>query len=122
MSSWNWSLRLGWKETIALTMAMIVLIEGPNYYSDLLRGVVVGMFVMLLWLMLAERRGLVAALCAGFVLQAVQMTPYHPPEGQGATGHVIARHVMAAMFIVILLWGALYRYRLARSGAQVPQG
>lgn len=123
MSSWNWSLQnVGWKETVGLTMAVIVLLEGPNFYSDVVRGIAVGMFVMLLWLMLAERRALIALLCVSFVGPAMNMSPYQPPEGQGSSGHVIARHIMVAMFVVILALGAWYRYRLARSGAQVPQG
>jgi hypothetical protein len=122
MSSWNWSLHnVGWKETAGLTMGMVVLIEGRIFYSDLVRGIAVGIYLTLLWLMLAERRAFVALLCAGFAVSAFGMTPFHPPEWTGSSGYVIA-HLTAAMFIVILAWGAWHRHRLARGGRQVPQG
>lgn len=124
MSSWSWSLRpkaTEWKESVAITLAVIVLFEGRIFYSDLVRGIAVGMFVMLFWLMLAERRAALALLCGGLVWQAFGMTPYRPEKWMAPVGYFFM-HLPAVMFVVILAWGELYRYRLARSGAQVPQG
>jgi hypothetical protein len=123
MPSWNWSMQpLGLKEFVPLNVGVILLLEGPNYYSDLLRGIAVGLLVSLLWQLLAERRGLYAAICASFVLQAMRMSPYQPGEGQGATGHVIAMHFISALLVLPLVWFVWYRHRLARGVAQAPQG
>jgi hypothetical protein len=118
MTSWTWSPNmLRWHEWLIVSLAFVCGTEGPYFYSDLVRGITVGLYVGALVSMLANRRALFVMLAALGVASAFWMTPRIPHSGS-----MVAAHLLSAFALLAPITSKLNEARKARSARQLATG
>ena len=117
MSSWKWyPASPPWHAMLVFALAFGAGVEGPHYYTDLVRGIAVGLALGALVIMLAGRQAALALACAGLLVSSFLMEP------RTATGGaMVATHVLSGSMLVLTIWNGLHRVRLLGGRAQIAE-
>ncbi|MBI5169786.1 MAG: hypothetical protein HZA61_09885 [Candidatus Eisenbacteria bacterium] len=76
MNRWTWSPKASeWSEQWLFGIAFSAWLIGPHYFSDLVRGICVGLSISAFALMLARRRAFWSVICAALVWSSYTMVP-----------------------------------------------